>query len=475
MSEPRHAAGTRPVTFGALLNNREFGALFAASAVSWMGDFLARAAITSLVFSNTRSVALSATAFAISYLPGLTCGPLLAAMAERYPNRSVMIACDVGRAVLISLVAIPHLPVGALFGLLFATALLNAPFDASRSALLPRLLTGDAYISGVSLQTTTNSLAQVCGYFAGGALAPFHPHIAIALDALTFLASATLVQAGIRHRDPIAEPQVARRSLIRETAAGFRLVLGRPVLRAIAIVVFVAWMFAVVPEALGAAWAAHLSHNVSGRGVDQAVIMMSVPIGTLLGAVVVGRLLRPERRRSLIRPLAMLTPLALVPTFLGPSAAGVAVLAGIAGFAVGGLVPPANGLFVQALPSAYRARAFGVMQFGLQLVQAVGIFCTGAIAERFTVPHAVGLWSLVGVCVMAGAIVLWPSNQRIDEAIAAVRAENAEAGSDRGRHAARPSPHPDLAAPRQPVRAANPLSSVTQATEGVPAPGGLDA
>ena len=108
-------------------------------------------------------------------------------------------------------------------------------------------------------------------------------------------------------------------------------------------------------------------------------------------------------------------------------------------------------------------------------MQAVGIFCTGIIAERFTVPHAVGVWSLVGVCVMAGTIVLWPSNQRIDDAISQVRAENAEAASGRGRHAARPSPHPDLAAPRQAVRATTPLSTVTSATEGLPAPGGLDA
>jgi MFS family permease len=472
VSEPRHAAETRPATFHELLANREFGALFAASAISWIGDFLARAAITALVFTNTKSVVLSATAFAISYLPGLTCGPLLAAMAERYPNRRVMIACDLGRAALISMVAIPSLPTGALLALLFATTLLNAPFDASRSSLLPRILTGEQYVAGVSLQTTTNSIAQVCGYFAGGALAPFYPHTAIVLDAITFLSSAGLIAYGIRPRDPIVTDKSQRKSLIRETAAGFQLVLRSPVLRAIAVLVFGAWMFAAVPEGLAAAWAAHLAHNASSVGVDQAIIMMSVPIGTLIGAVVVGRILAPERRRALIRPLSFLVPLALVPTVLDLPAPGVAVLAGIAGFSVGGLVPPANGLFVQALPSAFRARAFGVMQFGLQLVQAIGIVATSIIAGYIAVPRAVGLWGILGACVMVAAGTLWPSNRRIDDAIAAVRAQNdVEVAPGRGRHAALPSP----TAPRQPIRASPGLQPVSPTSETSPTTPGFES
>ncbi len=469
MSEPRHAASTRSATFGELLAQREFGALFAASAISWVGDYLARAAVTALVFTTTRSVVLSAAAFAVGYLPGLTCGPLLAAMAERYANRTVLIVCDLGRAVLIALVAIPGLPTPALLGLLFATTLLNPPFDASRSSLLPRILTGDQYVAGVSLQTTTNNIAQVCGYFAGGAMAPFHPHMAIVLDSLTFLASAALVWYGIRPRDPIVVRGAARKCLLRETAAGFRLVVGNPVLRAIAALVLGSWLFAVVPEGPGRGLGRRLGHTASAAGVDQALIMVSAPIGTVVGAIMVGRVLAPERRRALIRPLALLIPIALIPALADPPVAGVAIMSGITGFAVGGLVPPANGLFVQALPGAFRARAFGVMQFGLQLVQAAGIFATSAIAERLDVPRAVGVWSLGGAVLLLAVGVLWPSANQVDNAIAAARAENAAA--DPGRHASRPSPYPHRTAPRQPLPSSRSTArAVGPTTEGATAP-----
>ena len=56
----------------------------------------------------------------------------------------------------------------------------------------------------------------------------------------------------------------------------------------------------------------------------------------------------------------------------------------ICGFAVAGLLPVANGLFVQALPDGYRARAFGVMASGMQIIQGVAVLVTGLLAERFS-------------------------------------------------------------------------------------------
>ena len=54
---------------------------------------------------------------------------------------------------------------------------------------------------------------------------------------------------------------------------------------------------------------------------------------------------------------------------LNPSVGAVALLSGACGFAMGGLLPVATGQFVRCLPDAFRARAFGVVQTGLQLLQ----------------------------------------------------------------------------------------------------------
>lgn len=422
---PPKPAAERPATFGNVFVEPEYRALFAASALSWFGDNLARAAATALVFTVTDSVVLSAASFAISYLPGITCGPLLAALAERYPHRQVMITCDLIRAVLISLVAIPHLPVPAILLLLFATALLNPAFDASRAALLPRILDGDRYVVGVSVQTTTGNIAMVCGYLLGGALAPFHPHLAMLIDGATFAVSGAILSAAIRPR-PVISQAVERSRLITETLAGFRLVFGDSVLRPIAAVVFFAGMFVVVPEGLAAAWASALSHNGGTRGFDQALIMAASPVGAVTGAVVVARLITPATRQKILRPLAVLIPAAMVPAFLVHSVVVIGVLTAISAFAATGLGTTANGLFVRALPVEFRARAFGVMQFGIALFQAVGLLVAGSIAGYVAVSVAVTIFSLIGVAVMTAICLTWPTMDRLNETFAEVKVHNTQ-------------------------------------------------
>src|SRR5258705_3462171 len=131
---------TTSPTFAQVMGDRAYRAVYLANALSGMGDYLARAAVTVLVYDRTHSPALSAASFAISFLPSAVAGPLLAAVAERYSARLVMGTCAVARAVVIVGVAVTGVPIPLILGLLFVTALLNPPFEAARSALLPRIL-----------------------------------------------------------------------------------------------------------------------------------------------------------------------------------------------------------------------------------------------------------------------------------------------------------------------------------------------
>ena len=96
----------RPVAFREVLAIREYRAVYASLLVNWVGDYLARAAVTVLVYQESRSVLLSAAVFAISYLPWIIGGTVLSAMAERYPYRSVLIVADLSRLVPIALLLI---------------------------------------------------------------------------------------------------------------------------------------------------------------------------------------------------------------------------------------------------------------------------------------------------------------------------------------------------------------------------------
>ncbi|MEU0550961.1 MFS transporter [Micromonospora sp. NPDC005979] len=411
-----------PATFREVFAQREFRAVFTAGSLSWVGDYVAKAAVTLLVYQQTRSVALSAAAFAVSYLPWLLGGPLLAALAERHPYRRVMVACDVIRMVLMVLIALPGLPVPLVLVLLFATTLANPPSQAAKSALMARILTGDRLVVGLSLNSSVGQAAQVVGYLFGAAVASIDPTVALLFNAATFGLSALLLRFGVRNHAAMSTAH--RGHLLRETAEGFGIVFRTPVLRAIAVLVFSAMLFSIVPEGLAAAWANEDARSGMAAGTAQAVIMVASPVGFILGGLLVSRLCGPARRLAMMRPLAVLAPLALVPALFDPPPLVVALLAALCGFAVAGMLPMANGLFVRALPDGFRARAFGVMATGVQVIQGVAVLVTGLLAERFPLPVVVGVWSAAGVLLMAVATLRWPSRQTVEEAVAAATAAN---------------------------------------------------
>ncbi|BCB87332.1 MFS transporter [Phytohabitans suffuscus] len=418
MSDEARAAAERQATFREVFSQPEYRAVFIASALSWFGDYVAKAAVTVLVYDQTQSVAMSAAAFAISYLPWLLGGPLLATVAERHPYRTVMVSADLVRMVLVGSIALIEMPAPLLLVVIFLCTLANPPSQAARSALLPLILTGDRLVVGLSVNLTTGQAAQVVGYVAGAAIAAANPRLALAIDAGTYAVSAVLIRLGVRDRPP-AMTAAHRSHLLRETADGFHIVFGTPVLRSIALLVFAAMLFAVVPEGLAAAWAATLGANEAERGFSQALIMAASPAGYIIGGLATARLLRPDLRRALIRPFAVLAPLSLVPALFSPSAVGIAVMAAICGFAVAGMMPAANGLFVQALPHGFRARAFGVMQSGTQIMQGAAVLATGVLAEHNPIPQVVGLWSLAGVVLILLAATQWPSADRFNATAAA--------------------------------------------------------
>ncbi|MFC4534007.1 MFS transporter [Sphaerisporangium dianthi] len=411
-------AGDRPATFRDVFGVAEYRALFGAAVLSWVGDYFAKVAVTFLVFSNTGSVLLSAIGFAISYLPWVAGGPVLAALAERYPYRRVMIICDVTRMALVGLMAVPQMPLPGLLLLLLGASLLTPPFQAARSAMVAQLLSGDQYVVGLSFQNMAGQAAQVAGYAVGGAVTAIDPQVALLINAATFAASTVLLWRGVRPR-PVPVTHVERRSLLRETGDGLGLVFGHRVMRPTALVVFSVVGITIVPEGLAAAWAP----TYGGGSQITGLLMAALPIGAVIGAIVT-RMTGPERRLRLLKPLLLAGPLLLVGVLASPPFPVVITLVLLAAAAVNTVLVPLNGLFVQMLPNAYRARAFGIMLGGIQLTHAAAVLIAGAFAERFPVPLVVGVWALGGLLLMAVAVTTWPTEEVIKEEIAHAAALN---------------------------------------------------
>ncbi|MBO0789324.1 MAG: MFS transporter, partial [Actinobacteria bacterium] len=412
------SAGT--ATFTSVWAVGEFRALWLAQLLSVAGDQLARVAITVLVYDRTRSALLSAVAFAVTFLPWVVGGLGLSGLADRRPRRQLMIACDLARMVLLGVMALASLASAAtalwvMVALLFVVTLIDSPFKAARSALMPDILTGEKYVLGTAVTQLTFQSGTVAGYALGGVVvAGLGPHAALLADAATFAASALLLWFGVRPR-PAARPGPAARSssaarpgsagsqpggggagspaqgrggraraAVAEMTAGIRLVFGDRTLRTL---MLFGWLvaFYVVPMGLAAPYAAGF------RGlplpVGAGLVFAAVPFGTAVGALVVGRLVPPDMRRRALGPMAVAACGVLALCWAHPGLAaslGIFALAGVfAAYQVA-----ANAAFVAAIPPGRRGQAFGLANGGMQVTQGLWFIAAGAAAEA-TSPAAV--------------------------------------------------------------------------------------
>ncbi|MGY1708397.1 MFS transporter [Geodermatophilus sp. SYSU D00758] len=395
--------GRRPATFREVFAVPEFRPLFGTYLLSTIGDELARVALTVLVYQRTSSPLLSAITFGISYLPWLLGGPLLSTLADRLPRHRVLIASDVLRALLVTGMAIPGTPLPVLLGLLLLVAVCAPPFDSARSALMADVLTGDRYAVATSLTNVCGQVSQVVGFVLAGALITLlSPSLVLLLDAGTFVLSAVWLGARLQRRPApaVEEEDAGPRSVWRDTGQGLRLIGRSARLRTIIALTWVGTLFANAAEGI----AAPLVDQLDQRAAEVGVLLAANPLGATLGGLVIARLVPPHLRERLVPPLVVLSlaPIllaGLVATWAEPGRGTylvVVALMFVAGLGAAWSIP-LNVAFVQAVPAAYRGRAFGVAVSGLYGVQGIGVLAAGLVAERLAPSEVVAVIGALGL------------------------------------------------------------------------------
>jgi MFS family permease len=408
-SEP----AVRGATFAEVFGVGEFRVFWLAQVLSVAGDRLALVALAVLVYDRTHSPLLTAIAYAAGFLPWVVGGVLFGAVADRWPRREVMVACDLARAVLIAFMVVPGVPLLALVALLAAVTTLAPPFESARSSLLPDILDGDRYTVGLAVVQTTFRTAMVLGYAAGGvAVAAIGPRPALALDAASFAASAALVRAGIRQR-PAAARRDAPRRLRANIASAARLVATDRALRTL---MLLGWLvaFYAVPEAVAAPYASELGGGAAAVGL----ILAASAFGGVLAAPVFMRLVTPPQRMRLMSPLAVATcALLTLCLFRPPLPAVLAILA--ASGACGVYQIAANATFMTRVPTAQRGQAFGLAMSGIFAGQGVAFILAGAAAEVISPPVVVAIAGGFGAAAAMALTVTWrhtppPAGQAVE-------------------------------------------------------------
>jgi MFS family permease len=391
-------------TFRSVFAVREFRAIWAAEALSQMGDQLARVALAVLVYQRTESAALTGLTYALTLAPAFLGGVFLAGLADRFPRREVMVVADVLRAVLIALVAVPGVPFPVLCVLVAGVSFFQAPFKAAQLALLPAVLPGDLYVVGMGIRSITMQTAQMIGFAGGGVLvSAIDPHVALALDAITFVASALFVRAGVKRREvPAPAADATKPSFGSSALAGAKLIWRSPGLR---ILVLVGWLsaFLIVYEGLAAPYTA----EIGGGAIAIGLILAADPLGSVVGAVLFSRWVPAATRPKILGTLTVLSCLPLLVCFLKPGLVVSIIVFAVAGALGTAVMMQSTASFTRGVPDHSRAQALGLSQSGVATIQGLSPLVAGLAADQIGTAHTVGLVGIVGLVIAIPAAVAW--------------------------------------------------------------------
>ncbi|MFE4690917.1 MFS transporter [Streptomyces sp. NPDC056749] len=387
-----------------LIRLSEFRTLWLAYAQSVLGDQLARVALSLLVFDRTESAGWTAATYALTSLPALLSGVLLSGLADRFPRRTVMMGCDLVRAVLVGLMALPGTPLPLLAGLLVLAQLAEAPFGASQGALMPVVLGGRLYERGQRVMMITHQAGQLVGFAVGGVLVVWlGSHLALGLNALTFLVSAVLIRLGVKARPVDTAADAAPKRMHTQVGKAAALIWSDPRLRSL---VGLGWLagFIVLPEGLAAPFAEEAGAGAASVGL----LLAAHPAGMVLGAALLGRpVFDAERRRRLLGPLAVGANLPLVVYWAGPGV-GVALLVLLVSGICSAYQITAGATFVLLTPADQRGQALGLARSGLTAMQGIGVAGGGLAAELSgSSAHTIGGAGLVGTLLALLIAVSW--------------------------------------------------------------------
>jgi diguanylate cyclase (GGDEF)-like protein len=380
MSE--HVA-TRRATFRDVLAVREYRALYIAEIFSIAGDQLARIAVAWIIFQRTNSALLTGISYAVTYLPWIVGGPVLSVYADKLPRRSVMIFCDIVRALLVLIVAIPGTPTSIMIVLVTLVSLLEPPFAAARSAMVPDIVgEGGLYDAASTLGNTTSQMAVVIGFVVGGAtVALIGAGWTLVVNSLSFAISAFVAARYVTHRPAVNSEHEKWTDGLRKGSA---FVFSNARLRWLVVTSWIVVGTVVTTEAVAVPYA-----HAHGRGAATAgLLSAAVPLGVVVGALVLGRVLSNATAERLMLPAALLAPAILALTAFDPGPRTVAVVWLCAGV-MSAMTVTANRVFVVAVPREIRGRAFGVAAAGISGSQGIATLLIGLLANRVGPAHAV--------------------------------------------------------------------------------------
>ncbi len=392
-----------------LRENLQFRRFWLGQTVSLLGDQVSLIALPLVAV-----LTLDANAAQMGYLVAAELAPNLlfslhagAWADQRERKRQIMIATDVGRALVIGSIPVAYafdaLTFPHMFVVAFLMGTLSVLFHVSYNPLFVALVPRERFVEGGSIMHGSRAFSYVAGPSIGGLLVQvLTAPVTLLVDACSYVVSALFLRS-VEAEEPAPEPP-GRGHVV----AGIRWVFGEPIVRAALGATATINFFNFVFFALFILYATKSLDVPPGT---LGLVLGAGAMGSVLGAVVTGRV----SRRIGIGPAFALgcfifpAPLLLVPLAAGPRwvILGCLFLAEF-GSGLGLMMLDISGgaIFSAVVPDRLRSRvagAYAVVNFG---VRPLGALMGGALGSWIGLRPT--LW-IATAGALAGFLWLLPS------------------------------------------------------------------
>lgn len=185
------------VYYDLLRGNRQYARLWAAQAISQLGDWFSAIVLATLVsdYSDGSGLAISLLLLC-RFLPPVVVGPLAGVLVDRFDRKRLLIFSDLARILIVLGFLLADSPdhLWLIYAFSVAQFSISAVFEPGRSAFMPSLVPGEHLIQANMLGGITWSvMSAVGGVLGGGVAGLFGTSAALIFDSATFAVSALLI------------------------------------------------------------------------------------------------------------------------------------------------------------------------------------------------------------------------------------------------------------------------------------------
>ena len=384
--------------YKSVLNNRRFLQIWLAQGISNFGDAIAKIALMILITNRTNSVAAVSSIIAVQMLPFILVGPFAGVLVDRLNRKSLMIICDIARAVLIGFIAYaPYLWMIYVLSALVGTC--SCFFNPALLSLTPEVVGEDQFMSAQGLTISTLNIMTMIGPAIGGLLIGYMGiELAFLIDSASFLLSATIISFVPL---PKREKVIRKKSYMVDFRAGLSFIAKSAQLQFLLISLGV---MILLVGGFGALLIDYVNNVLNSTPAVYGFVQSLIASGLLISSLTIGYYNnRIQHRGSLIFNAVLATGICSCVFFFKLGIVALYIWAFIVGCTDGAIDIPLSSLLIDFTPADKRGRVLSVYSSVIKICSIAGLATVGLIAKNIGTANTIGAMGLamivIGICV----------------------------------------------------------------------------